>query len=117
MTCEVYPSTHSVGYSGSPSTVNETNCNKKKITLKILMSSFQFHSDLSHHDVLEEGCHLLYCSREIGSSTFSPDSRSRRFLIETAALKSDLSFIGPFVPDLFKVRCHCPWYLLMLLWN
>ena len=30
MTCEVYVSTHPVGYSGSPSTVNETNCNKKE---------------------------------------------------------------------------------------
>ena len=29
MTCEVFLSTHPVGYSGSPSTVNETNCNKK----------------------------------------------------------------------------------------
>ena len=30
MTCEVYLSILPVGYSGSPSTVNETNCNKKK---------------------------------------------------------------------------------------
>ena len=29
MTCEVYLSTPPVGYSGSPSTVSETNCNKK----------------------------------------------------------------------------------------
>ena len=29
MTCEVFLSTHSAGYSGSPSTVNETYCNKK----------------------------------------------------------------------------------------
>ena len=29
MTCEVYLSTHPVGYSGSLSTVNETNSNKK----------------------------------------------------------------------------------------
>ena len=33
MTCEVYLSTHPVGYSGSLSTVNETNGNKK-VTLK-----------------------------------------------------------------------------------
>ena len=39
-TCEVYLSTLPVGYSGSLSTVNETNCNKKKINLKILVSSF-----------------------------------------------------------------------------
>ena len=37
MTCEVYLST-TVGYSGSPLTVNETNCNKK-VNLKKLMSS------------------------------------------------------------------------------
>ena len=40
MTCEVYLSTHPVDYSGSPSTVNETNCTKKKIFKKNLMSSF-----------------------------------------------------------------------------
>ena len=34
MTCEVYLSTPPVGYSGSPSTVNETNRIKKKIHLK-----------------------------------------------------------------------------------
>ena len=47
----------------------------------------------------------------MGSSTCSPDSWCRRFFIETAARKSDRSFIGPFLPDLFKVRYHCPWYL------
>ena len=30
ISCEVYLSTHTVGYSGSLSAVNETNCNKKK---------------------------------------------------------------------------------------
>ena len=112
MTREVYLSTLPVGYSGSPSIVNETNCNNQKITFKkILWAHFQFHSDLSHHDVLEE-CHILHCSGEIGSSTCSPDSRSRRFLIETAARKSDRSLMGTFLLDLFKVRYHCPWYLL-----
>ena len=33
MTCEVYLSTPPVGYSGSPSTVNETNCNKERFEL------------------------------------------------------------------------------------
>ena len=37
---------------------------------------------------------------------------SRRFLIETAARKSGRNRIGPFLSDLFKVRYHCPWYLL-----
>ena len=53
-----------------------------------------------------------YFFGEIGSSTWSPDSWCRRFLRETAARKSDRSFIGPFLRDLFKVRYHCPWYLL-----
>ena len=84
---------------------------------KKLWAHFQFHSDLSHHDVLEEGCHLLYCSGEIGSSTCSPDSRCRRFLIETAALKSDRSFIGPCLPDLFKVRYHLSLVSSPFLWS
>ena len=50
--------------------------------------------------------------KKMGSSTFSPDSRYRRFLIETAARKSDRSFISRFSPYLFKLRYHCPGYLL-----
>ena len=38
--------------------------------------------------------------------------RWRRFLRETAARKSGRSRIGAFLPDLIKVRYHCPWYLL-----
>ena len=60
-----------VGYSGSPSTVNESNGHKKKITEKNLCAHFQFHSDLSHHDVLEEGCHLLYWFGEMGFNLFA----------------------------------------------
>ena len=41
MTCEVYLSTLPVGYSGSPSTVNETNCKKMSLK-KFLMSSTNF---------------------------------------------------------------------------
>ena len=44
------------------------------------------------------------------ASTCSPDSWCRRFFIETAARKSDRSSISPFLPALFKVRYHCPWY-------
>ena len=41
ITCEVYLSTLPVGRSGSLSTVNETNCNKKENRFKKnLMSSF-----------------------------------------------------------------------------
>ena len=49
---------------------------------------------------------------KMGSSTFSPDSRCRRFLMETAARKSNRSFISRFSPYLFKLRYHCPGYLL-----
>ena len=111
MTCEVYLSILTVGYSGSPSTLNETNCNKKNNSYEL----HQIHSDVSHHESLEEGCHLLCCCEEIGSATCSPDSRWRRFLRETAARKSDRSRTGPFLPDLFKVRYHCPWYLFKFL--
>ena len=52
------------------------------------------------------------CAGEICSATSSPDSRWRRFLKETAARKSGRSRIGAFLLDLFKVRYHCPWYLL-----
>ena len=80
MTCEVYLSTAPVGYSGSLSTVNETNCNKKVTLKKKSHELHQLHSDVSHHDVLEEGCHLLYCSGEMGSSVetiFDGDSSSK----------------------------------------
>ena len=102
MTCEVYLSTHPVGYSGSPSTVNETNCNKKS-HLKISYELHQFHSDLSHHIALEKGCHLQYCCREWvlqlarlnrGGDGFWRDSSS----------KIGRSLIDPFLPDLFKMR-------------
>ena len=111
MTCEVCLSTHTVGYSGSPSTANGTNCNKKKY-LKFYYELHQLQSDVSHHESLEEGCHRQYCCGEMGSATCSLDSRWTRFLRETAARKSDRSRIGPFLPDMFKARYHCPWYLL-----
>ena len=44
MTCEVHLSTLPVGYSGSPSTVNETNSNKKghsKISYELTSNSIQ----------------------------------------------------------------------------
>ena len=52
---------------------------KKSLNI-FLWAHFQFHSDVSHHEVLEEGCHLLYCPGEMDSATCSPDSRWRRFL-------------------------------------
>ena len=88
VTCEVYLSTPTVGYSRSLSAVNETYCNKKKE-----LNCHELHQLLdvsqSHQESLEEECHLLYCCGNIGSAISSPDSRWRRFLSETAARKSD----------------------------
>ena len=43
----------SVGNSGSPSTVNETSCNKKRFEQKKLRAYFQLHSDSYHHEKVE----------------------------------------------------------------
>ena len=73
----------------------------------------QLHSDVSHHESLEERCRILFGCGELGSAICSPDSRWRRIFRETAARKSGRSRIGPFLPDIFKVRYHCcPRYLL-----
>ena len=40
--------------------------------------------------------------KRIDSGRSSPDSRWRRFIIVTAVRKSDRSFIGAFLPDLFS---------------
>ena len=87
MTCEVYLSTPPVGYSGSPSTVNETNCNKKVTFKKKYYELHQLQSDVSHNESLEEECHLLYCCGEIGSAISSPDSRWRRFFYRDCSSK------------------------------
>ena len=47
--CEVYLSTHTVGYSRLLSAVNETYCRKKKLICQFRQES------------LEEECHLRYC--------------------------------------------------------
>ena len=99
-------STPPVGYSGSTSTVKETNCDKRKSLYIKYYDLHQLQSDVSHHDSLKEECHLLHCAGEIGSATCSPDSRCRRFLKDTAVRKSGRSRIGAFLPDLFKVRYH-----------
>ena len=89
-----------------PSVTTRDSSNSKNF-----WAHFQFHSYLSHHDVLEDECHRLCWSGWRRSSICSPDSWRKRFLIETAALKSDRSFMGPFLPALFRTRCHCPWCL------
>ena len=39
------------------------------------------------------------------------------FSIETAALKTDRSFVCTFWPALFRVRYHSPWFLFFFLWS
>ena len=54
-------------------------------------------------DEEDDECHLGTDKREIGSSRSSPDSRWRRCISVSASRKSDRSFIGAFLPDLFSV--------------
>ena len=112
LSCEVYLSTPPVGYSGSLSTVNETNCNKKDLN-----NSKNY--ELTSNSM--QTCPTTMCMKmntivnvDLDGDAFqlgSPDSWCKRFFIKTAARKSDRSFIGPFLLALFKVRYHCPWYL------
>ena len=58
-----------------------------------------------HHDVLDEeddGCHFWYWQKRIGASRSSPDSWWRRCIFVNASLKSDRSFIGACLPDVFR---------------
>ena len=109
MTCEVYLSTLPVSYSGSPSTLNETNCNKKKNgpLKKFIMSSTNSNQTCLTMNRLRKSA-ISCCAGDIGSAISSPDSRWRRFLSETAAGKYVRSRIGAFLPDSFNVRYHCP---------
>ena len=69
---------------------------------KFELHQFSFHC---HHEVLEEEedeCHLWYWWKGIGKGLPSPESRWRRFISVTAFRKSDRSFIGAFLPDLFS---------------
>ena len=86
-----------VGCSRLPSAENDPVLKKNEL-----------HQFLSHclHEELEEedGCHLWYWWKGMGSGRSSRDSRWRRFINVTAVRKSDRSLIGAFLPDLFSVR-------------
>ena len=108
--CHVYLSTLSRRLQRIAIDCKRTQLYQKSIR-KFLWAHFQFHSDLSHLDVLEEGCHRLYWSEYRlfnlvllirGVDDFSQGQRLENKI---------RSFIGPFLPALFKVRYHCPWYL------
>ena len=104
MTCEVYLST--------PRRLQWIAINVTERSLKKNYHELHQLLDVFHQESLEEECHLLYFAGDIGSAISSPDSRRTRFLMETAARKSGRSRTGAFLPDLLKVRYHCPWYLL-----
>ena len=87
--------------------MTKRNSDQSRKTYEFTSSSIHF----SHHNALEDECHNLCGFGWRRSSTWSPDAWCRRFFIETAALKSDRSFIGPFLPALFRVIYQCPWYL------
>ena len=60
-----------------------------------------------HHEVLDEEddeYHLGYRWRRNGPNRSYPDSRWRRCIFASASRKSDRSFIGEFLPDLFRVE-------------
>ena len=101
-----------VACSGSLSTVNATNCNKKKITQNFLMSSLPIPFRFDPPRCAWRGMPYLVLFWRKRSSTCSPHSWCRRFLIETAARKSGRSFIGPFLLVFLKMRYHWFWYLL-----
>ena len=100
MTCEVSLSTHPVGYNGSQSTVNETNCNRKKITKK--------NNELN--SISTQTCPKKMCLKMDAIVCID---------LEGQALQLVLLFRG--VDDFssrqrlenrFKMTYHCPWYLL-----
>ena len=73
----------------------------------------QFLSKFHHEELEEEGCHLWYCWKGIGSARSSPDSRWRRFIIVTVVRKSDRSLIGAFLPlgpANFELRITIYWF-------
>ena len=71
-----------------------------KIKNELHQSSFH-----CHHEKLEEDeCHIWYWYKGIGSARSSPDSHRKRFIIVTAARKSDRSRFDAFLPELFSVN-------------
>ena len=113
LSCEVYLSTPPVGYSGSLSTVNQTNCNEKRC------EQFFQKYELTSNSI--QTCPDTMCLKMNAIVVVDLNGGALQlvllvrgvddFFVLTAALKSDRSFIGPFLPALFKVRYHCPWYL------
>ena len=108
-----------VCYSGSPSTVNDTNCHKKEkdlghfIPLKILSWAPPAFGRV-HQESFEEECHLLYCCGDVGFAISSPDSRWKRFLSETAVRKSCRSCVG--ACRLLWSTAWLPWKLWISTW-
>ena len=70
------------------------------------MSSTSFHSTATMRYWKKKKTNATFGIDEkvlvLGSGCSSPDSRWRRLIMVTAVLKSDLSFIGAFLPDMFS---------------
>ena len=103
-----------VSYNGSLSAVNETNCNKKKkevTSSKFIMNSSNFWTCPSKNRLRKSAISCI--AAEILVLQFHHLIHDEDgFLRETAAPKSCRSRVGAFLPDLFNLRYHCPWYLL-----
>ena len=66
--------------------------------------------------MLEEGCHVLYYSGEIGSSTFSADSWCSRFLIDSSS-KIGSKFQRPILAWLIQGEIPLSFVSSLLLWS
>ena len=96
----------------------KTNCNKKNITLKksyeLISNSIQ---TCPTTIVLEEGCHILYCCGEIGSSTCSPDSWCRRFFHRDSSSKIVSKFHKPIFASFVQSEIPLSLVSSLFLWS
>ena len=107
-----------VGHNGSPSAVNETNCNKQEAEslyplIKINMSPTSCWTCPSPTKSRLTRSAISCIAVEILVVQFLHLIHDGDFFLsESAARKPDRSRIGAFLPNLFNVRYHCPWNLL-----
>ena len=112
MTCEVFLSTLSVGYSRSLSAVSENYCNKKKTELMSSTSFWTCPSSTRNH-LRKKGAIFGTAEKEIGFARSSPDSRWIRFIIVTCGSEvRSKSHRCTFLPDLIDVGYLCFWISL-----
>ena len=115
LSCEVYLSTLTVGYSRSLSTVNDTKKvtqSKKTPFFELTSNSIQTCPTTMRLTMNHRLCWFGWRR----SSTCSPDSWCKRFFIKTPAPKSDRSFIGPFLPAFVQSKIPLS-FVSSLLWS